>query len=72
MIKKHEKKGSGVIVCEYVARSKKSREDALLGYCGLRTAIKMSAILSDDKNLELFEVLALAMPFGSVFGLSPR
>jgi hypothetical protein len=72
VIKKHEKKGSGVIFCEYVARCKRSREAALLCYCGLSTAIKISAILFDDKNLELFKILALAMPFGSVFGLSPR
>jgi hypothetical protein len=76
VIKKHEKKGSGVIFCEFVARSKKSREAALLGYCGLGTAIKtcikMSAILFDDKNLELFKGLALAMPFSSVFYPSPR
>jgi hypothetical protein len=50
------KKRSSVIFCEHVARSKKSRE-ALLCYRGLGAAIKMSAILFDDKNLELLGCL---------------
>jgi hypothetical protein len=58
VIKKHEKR-PGVIFCEYVARSKNSGKAALLGYCGLGTAInlKMSAILLGDKNLELLRCL---------------
>jgi hypothetical protein len=51
------KKRSSVIFCEYIARSKKSREAALLCYRGLGAAIKMSAILFDDKNLELLGCL---------------
>ena len=52
------KKRSSVIFREYVARSKKSREAALLCYRGLGAAVKMSAILFDDKNLELLGCLS--------------
>jgi hypothetical protein len=57
---------------EYVARD--SREAASLCYCGLGTAIKMSAIpFNDNKNLELLRGLPWpCQGFGNVFGLSPK
>jgi hypothetical protein len=57
VIKKHE-------WCDFLRICRKNpREAALLGYCGLGSAVKVSAILfNDDKNLELLRGLALAMP----------
>jgi len=49
-----------VICCEYVARTPEKLLD--LANCGLGTAVKMSAILHDVKNLELLRSLPWAMP----------
>jgi len=61
VIKKHEKKKkrTGVICCEF-ARTPERLLD--LAICGLGTAVKMSANLCDDKNLELLRSLPRAMP----------
>ena len=56
VIKKHEKeRKTGVICCENVTRFPEKLLD--LGYCGLGTAVKLSANLPDDKNLELLRGL---------------
>jgi hypothetical protein len=47
---------NGVIFCEYFARTPEN--PLLLCYCGLGTAIKVSAILFNERQ----EGLALAMP----------
>jgi hypothetical protein len=66
------KKESGVNFCEYPARIQENL--LLLGYCGLGTAVKVSTILFDDKNLEYIKGLTLANARDPAmfFGLSPR
>ena len=47
---KRKRTKTGVICCEYVARTPEKLLD--LAICGLGTAVKISAILRDVKNLE--------------------